>query len=164
MNDQMPDVEQKILAVLQKGLPAGAAPYKEMALQAGMDTEKFLEVLADWKKNGKLRRVGAILNHFKAGLGYGAMVAWQVPSERAAEIGRTLAGFAEVSHAYERRCSANWPYNLYTMVHGSSAEDVKQTVERMSEACRISDYRMLVTKKELKKAPPTYVSEAELKQ
>jgi len=45
------------------------------------------------------------------------------------------------------------------MVHGTSAEQVKLTIEHMSEACGVSDYRMLVTEKELKKVPPAYVTE-----
>jgi DNA-binding Lrp family transcriptional regulator len=69
-----------------------------------------------------------------------------------------LAEFKEVTHAYERKTAENWPYNLYTMVHGADIQEVEQTVKRMSQACRVSDYRILATKKELKKVPPTYVT------
>jgi hypothetical protein len=43
------------------------------------------------------------------------------------------------------------------MVHGTDIEAVEQTVERMSQACGVSDYRILHTERELKKVPPTYV-------
>ena len=33
------------------------------------------------------------------------------------------------------------------MVHGTSAEDVQQMVQRVSRACRVSNYRILVTEK-----------------
>ena len=82
---------------------------------------------------------------------------WQVESERVVEIGQIFAGFAEVSHAYERQTRENWPYNLYTMVHSKSAEEVQQGVRRMSQACGVSNCRILVTEKELKKVPPTYI-------
>jgi DNA-binding Lrp family transcriptional regulator len=85
------------------------------------------------------------------------MVAWQVDQERVEQMGTTLAGFKEVSHAYERRTAENWPYNMYTMVHGADAEQVEQTVQRMSEACGVRAYRILTTKRELKKVPPTYI-------
>jgi hypothetical protein len=43
------------------------------------------------------------------------------------------------------------------MVHGPTREEVQRTVERMSEAVGISEYQVLSTRKELKKAPPRYV-------
>jgi len=100
------------------------------------------------------------VNHFKVGLGAGAMVVWKVEPERTKEVGEVFAGFREVSHAYERHTDKNWPYSLYTMVHGKSDEDVQRTVRRMSQACGISNYRILVTEKELKKVPPTYITQS----
>ncbi|NIA17451.1 MAG: Lrp/AsnC family transcriptional regulator [Planctomycetes bacterium] len=153
--------ERRILAVLQGGLPKSQTPYRDMAQRIGIEVSELLAVLKDWKKHGKLRRIGAIVNHFKAGLGAGAMVVWQAESERIVEVGQVFTGFEEVSHAYERQSSENWPYNLYTMVHGRSAEDVQRVVKRMSQACGISNFRVLVTEKELKKVPPTYIIESD---
>ncbi len=150
-------IEHRILSVLQAGLPRTLTPYKDMAQQIGIETSELLVVLKDWKKQGKLRRIGAIVNHFKVGLPAGAMVVWQVESDRIVEIGQVFAGFEEVSHAYERQASENWPYNIYTMVHGKSPEDVQRVVKRMSQACGVSNCRILVTEKELKKVPPTYI-------
>ncbi len=99
------------------------------------------------------------MNHFKVGLGAGAMVVWKVGPELTKEVGEVFAGFREVSHAYERHTDKNWPYSLYTMVHGKSDEDVQRTIRRMSQACGISNYRILVTEKELKKVPPTYITQ-----
>ncbi len=99
------------------------------------------------------------MNHFKVGLGAGAMVVWQVEPERTEEVGKIFAAFSEVSHAYERHTDKSWPYNIYTMVHGKSDEDLQQTIRQMSQACGISDYRILVTEKELKKVPPTYITQ-----
>ena len=150
-----------ILAVLQEGLPMSQTPYKDMAQRIGIETSELLALLQDWKKQGKLRRIGAIVNHFKVGWPAGAMVVWQVESERIVEIGQVFAGFEEVSHAYERQTCENWPYNLYAMVHGKSAEEVQRVVKRMSQACGVSNYRILTTEKELKKVPPTYIMESD---
>ena len=100
------------------------------------------------------------MNHFKIGLGAGAMVVWQVEPQRVTEVGKILAKFEQVSHAYERHVSKGWPYNLYTMVHVESTEDVQQVVLRMSQACGIADYRILATERELKKVPPTYITQS----
>ncbi len=155
--DDMSDVERRILAVLQNGLPKSRTPYKDMARRVGIETAQLLAVLEDWKKQGKLRRIGAIVNHFKVGFGAGAMVVWQVEAERTVEVGRIFAEFKEVSHAYERNTCEDWPYNLYTMVHATTSGELEQIVLRMSQAGSVSDYRALATEKELKKAPPTYI-------
>ena len=158
MKNQIPDIERRILAVLQRGFPRSETPYKDMAERAGIDTKQLLAVLENWKREGKLRRIGSIVDHFKVGLSGGAMVAWRVEPERIEQVGTKLAGFREVTHAYERKIAENWPYNLYTMVHGADIQDVEQIVKRMSQACGVSDYRILATQKELKKVPPTYVT------
>ena len=161
MKYQISDIEKRILAVLQEGFPRSQTPYKDMAKQAGIDTKQLLAVLDNWKHQGKLRRIGSIVDHFKAGLSGGAMVAWQVELGRVEQVGTILAGFKEVSHAYERNTCENWPYNLYTMVHGADIKRVEQTVEHMSRACGVSNYRILATEKELKKVPPTYITRLE---
>ncbi len=157
MGNGISEIELRVLAVLQRGLPDGESPYEDMAEEIGVETEQLLAVLKDWSEQGKLRRVGAFLNHFKVGLSAGAMVAWEVEAERVEEVGQILAEFEQVSHCYQRSAGEDWPYNLYTMVHGASDGEVRETVERMSEACGVSGYRMLVTEKELKKVPPTYI-------
>ncbi len=153
----MTDVEKMVLAALQEGFPRSQTPYKDAARQAGICTEELLAILRRWKEQGKLRRIGAIVHHEKVGLSGGAMVAWRVDQDIVERVGNMLAGFEEVSHAYERKTEENWPYNIYTMVHGTDAGDVEQTVRRMSEACGIDEYRILTTERELKKVPPTYV-------
>jgi len=157
MGYQISDIERKVLAALQTGFPRSRTPYKDAAEQAGISTEQLLAVLREWKDQGKLRRIGAIVHHEKVGLSGGAMVAWRVDDDVVEQVGTTLAGFTEVSHAYERRTEDNWPYNVYTMVHGTDAQKVEQTVRQMSEACGIGDYRILTTERELKKVPPTYI-------
>ena len=159
MSDKISDIERKVLAVIQNGMPISMTPYKDMAESAGIDTEQLLAILTDWQKDGKIRRIGAIVNHFKVGFGAGAMVVWIVAEDRIEEVGQLLARFDEVTHAYERPASGEWPYSLYTMVHGESEDKVEQIVARMSRACGVSDYRILKTEKELKKVPPKYICE-----
>ncbi len=155
----MSDIERRILAALQDGLPNSRTPYADLAREIGISTAELLATLEAWKEEGKLRRIGAVVNHFQVGLGEGAMVVWKVEPQRVAEVGAALAGFEEVSHAYERQTAPGWDYNLYTMVHGTTPEAVRETVERMSRAVAVSDYQILATRKELKKVPPKYIQE-----
>lgn len=153
------DLERRILAALQHGLPRSRTPYGDLARQIGISTGELFAVLDRWKQDGTLRRVGAVVNHFQIGLAQGAMVVWKVEPDRVAEVGAIFAGFEEVSHAYERRTAPGWEYNLYTMVHGATAEAVQQTVQQMSAAARVAEYLVLSTRKELRKVAPRYVYE-----
>lgn len=159
MKKKLSDLERKVLSVVQRGFPVSETPYVDMAREAGVETGELLGVLRGWAAEKKLRRIGAIVNHFKVGMGAGAMVAWNVEDERVEDVGTVLAAFAEVSHAYERHTEQHWPYNVYTMVHGESDEQVREVVRRMSEAAGVGEYRVLVTERELKKVAPTYVFE-----
>ena len=159
MKKSLSDNEKRVLKVIQHGMPGSVTPFSDMAIEAGIETGQLLDIIKGWKADGTLRRIGAIVNHYEAGLSAGMMVVWQVEADRIDEVGKSLAEFPEVSHAYERITSENWPYNLYTMVHGSSIEQVKKTVEAMSKACGVENFCGLVTEKELKKVSPTYIVE-----
>jgi len=151
------NVEERILAALQAGLPRSRTPYRDLADKIGISTDELLTVLDRWKQDGTIRRIGAVVNHFQVGLGEGAMVVWRIEPDRVEQAGATFAGFEEVSHAYERQTTTGWPYNVYTMVHGATPEQVRRTVERMSEAAGVSEFLILATRKELKKVAPRYV-------
>ncbi len=157
MESTLSDLEKRILAVLQKGLPLTLTPYRDMASRIGIEPDQLLEVLRQWETDGKLRRIGAVVSHIKVGLSAGSMVVWEVSPECVEEVGRILASFAQVSHAYQRPMSPSWRYNLYTMVHGADSGEVDRTVQEMSKACGVKKYCQLHTKRELKKVPPTYI-------
>jgi len=151
--------ERRIVAALQGGLPRSRTPFADVAREIGISTDELLAVLDRWTRDGTIRRLGAIVDHFQVGLGEGAMVVWKVEEGRAAQVGAIFAGFAEVSHAYERATAPGWEYNLYTMVHGTTAEAVRRTVARMSAAAGVSEFLVLTTRRELKKVPPRYVED-----
>jgi len=157
MKKNLSDNEKRLLEVIQHGIPGSVTPFSDMAIEAGMETGQLLEIIKGWEADGTLRRIGAIVNHYEVGLPAGMMVAWQVEADRIDQVGKSLTEFPEVSHVYERFTTEDWPYNLYTMVHGSSIEQVQKTVEAMSKACGVENFRGLVTEKELKKVPPTYI-------
>ena len=156
MTTNLTDIEIKLLAQIQSGLGLSRRPFEEIADGVGVDVGCVLKILNDWKQRGFIRRVGAIVNHFKVGLGAGAMVVWQVGDDRVEEVGMKFASFDEVSHAYERPATKEWNYNIYTMVHGKDSQSVAAAVKKMSEETGVENYKMLETVRELKKVPPTY--------
>lgn len=148
--------EQRAIASIQGDIPVTERPYHAMAEKAGIPVDEYLDILKGLSEKGVIRRFGATLRHQKSGFTANAMVAWNVPEEQAETVGTTMAGFAEVSHCYRRNPAKDWPYNLYTMIHGTSEEQVKATAERISTAVSVTDYSVLFSRKELKKTSMTY--------
>jgi len=67
-----------------------------------------------------------------------------------------MASFPEVSHCYQRPRFADWPYNLYGMVHGRTRQECLDIVERIAEATGIRKHRALFTVREFKKTSMVY--------
>lgn len=153
------NLEKKILSAVQYGIPISLTPYQDLADKIGITSEQLLGILRNWRADKKIRRLGAIVNHFRMGHGIGAMVVWSVPDERVQHVGELFASFPKVSHAYQRPSREQWPYNLYTMVHAASKEELEQTIRTMSQQSGVAEYRDLKTVRELKKVPPTYIIE-----
>jgi len=106
--------------------------------------------------NGMMRRLGAALRHQKLGYTANAMVVWDVPEEQAADIGRQLAGLAEVTHCYQRPRQPGWPYNLFTVIHGQTRDQCEQLAASMAARVGVSDYLLLYSSTELKKSSMQY--------
>ena len=155
--DRMIDqVDKKIISLTQGDIPLDERPFAVMAEKIGITEEEFLRRITDLKKRGIIRRFGATLRHQEAGYRSNAMVAWLVPEDRIEEVGKILAGFRGVTHCYERRPQKDWPYNLYTMIHGSNREECYQMAERMSRKAQIKDFTLLFSEEEFKKTSMKY--------
>ncbi len=158
------DLEKKVIASIQGDIPVVRRPYRVLAERIGITEEAFLETLQHLTEQGVIRRFGATLRHQKSGFQANAMTAWQVAEERIEDVGQIMASFRAVSHCYRRDPTDGWPYNLYTMIHGKTESDCRQTAQKMSEKAGVYTYRLLFSRRELKKISMTYFPEALLEQ
>jgi len=149
-------LDRRIVHALQGDLPLEPRPYDALAKGLGISEPQLLDRIAALRAAGVIRRLGAILRHRRAGLEGNVMVAWCVPPERVTATGTLFAGFREVSHCYTRRPAADWPYNLYTMVHGRARADCLHTVEAMATAAGVARYVTLFSRREFKKTSMEY--------
>jgi DNA-binding Lrp family transcriptional regulator len=150
------DIDKKIISQIQKDLPVHPQPFALMAEKIGISEEAFIERVKSLKQSGIIRRFGATLRHQEAGFKANAMIAWNAPEETIREMGKTLARFREVSHCYHRAPKDDWPYNLYTMVHGGSRHECREIAERLSSATGLTEYAVLFSEKEFKKTSMEY--------
>jgi DNA-binding Lrp family transcriptional regulator len=100
-----------------------------MAERSGVSEARFLEVAANLLAQGYMRRMAAVLRHREAGFRANAMGVWAVPLEQADEIGPLMGSFRGVSHCYLRPTYADWPYSIFTMVHGHKAPDCQKIID-----------------------------------
>ena len=149
-------VDIAVIRELQEDIPLVAEPYRPMAERIGLSEEGLFEVAAHLSAQGYLRRVAAVLHHREAGFRANAMGVWVVPPDRAEEVGRIMASFKGVSHCYLRPTYPDWPYSLFTMVHGQQAEDCQVIINAISQATGISEYALLYSTKEYKKIRVKY--------
>jgi DNA-binding Lrp family transcriptional regulator len=150
------DLEKKVIAAIQQSMPITERPYRELAAQAGITEEEMLATLRSLSTRGVIRRFGATLRHQRTGYTANAMAAWRVEEERIDAVGRTMAGFRQVSHCYRRDPSPAWPYNLYTMIHAEDEASCRATARQMAQAAAVADYTLLFSREELKKTSMVY--------
>jgi len=147
---------KKIVSALQGDIPLVREPYRQLARELGISEGELLERLSRMKSDGLLRRVAAVLRHRRVGFVANAMVAWRVPEEEVEDAGQAMASFPEASHVYRRPAFPDWPYNIYTMIHGTSREECEEVVEKMSSVTGIGDCVVLYSTREFKKTSMDY--------
>ena len=149
-------LEKKIIASIQEDIPVKSRPYLEISQKLKISEETLLETLQGLCDRGVIRRFGATIRHQKSGFAANAMVAWIVDEDRVDEVGVKMASFRQVSHCYRRNPNEQWPYNLYTMIHAKDKDTCKETARQMSRETSVKDYKLLFSRRELKKTSMKY--------
>ncbi len=148
----MDETNQKILEHVEKGIALINEPFKEIAAQLGITQQEVIARLTKLRQEGAIRRFGASIKPNKIGFSANALVAWKVPQNRVQEVGFYLSRFPEISHCYERKVvPQRWEYNVYTVLHAREREGIESMVNRISVAASLEEYRILFSKRDLKR-------------
>lgn len=153
------EVDKKVVRAIQEDFPLVPGPYGVMAASAGISEEEFLIRVNRLKAGGQIRRMGAVLQHHRAGFTANVLCAWQVPAEQLDAIGTAMSREPAISHCYSRRTAPGWPYNLYTMIHAQSRAECDAIAARLSAEHHITERRMLYSVREWKKSAMKYFCE-----
>jgi siroheme decarboxylase len=156
---ELSDLEVAAIRISQEDLPLVERPFAAEAEQIGTDEETLLAMLRSFKERKLMRRFAAVMNHRSAGYKANAMGVWAVPDEQLDEMGPRMAGFAFVSHCYKRPTYDDWPYSVFTMVHGHNARDCEQTIAAIQAETGVEDYALLWSIKEYKKTRVRYFTD-----
>jgi DNA-binding Lrp family transcriptional regulator len=149
-------LEVAAIRVLQEDLPLVERPFDELGRVLGIPGGEVIELLRSFRDRKLMRRFAAVMNHRTAGFKANAMGVWAVPEHRLDEVGPQMAGFAAVSHCYRRPTYDDWPYTVFTMVHGRTARDCEATIEAIRDETGVDEYALLWSVKEYKKTRVRY--------
>lgn len=161
MIENLDDTEQAILRFVQDDIPLIHRPYAELSSRLGLSEEEICECLKKLLKRGVIRRFGAIIQHAKAGYGANAMVVWKIRDGMRDQAASILAMKESISHLYSRPSFPNWEYNLFSMVHAKTDEELNSLLNSLKEELEpyIEQVRIFKTVREFKKTSMKYFSE-----
>jgi DNA-binding Lrp family transcriptional regulator len=148
--------ERAFVRALQEDIEIVRKPFAPVARRLGVSQEEVFDWLREAAVAGWLRRFAAVLNHRRAGYQANGMVVWQVPSQRLEEVGALASSYPQVSHCYQRSTFADWPYNLFTMVHARDEEECRAVAEDISRRTGVADFAILFSTREYKKERVRY--------
>jgi DNA-binding Lrp family transcriptional regulator len=136
--------DQRLIGATQAGLPLLPRPYDVVGAQLGVSGAAVRERLEGMLREGLVRRIGAVPNHYRLGYTANGMTVWDVDDARVDELGEKVGALSFVSHCYRRpRALPDWPYNLFAMVHGHYPAEVERYTLQihclLAETCRGND-------------------------
>ncbi len=132
--------QQAILHELSSGLDICEEPYAKLAKKFDISEQQLLDFVSTSLEKGLIKRLGVVVNHHKVGYVANAMVVWDVADDLVEQMGELLGKQSKVTLCYQRpRRLPDWPYNLFTMVHGKQREAVIAEIDRIVRDNRLDN-------------------------
>jgi DNA-binding Lrp family transcriptional regulator len=126
--------DKDLLGAVAEGLPLVSEPYAVIARRLGMAEQEVIDRVGHLIDSGVIKRLGLVVRHHELGYTANAMVVWDVPDQRAADLGRLAARFDFVTLCYRRpRRLPKWPFNLFCMIHGKDRDEVRHLIARLND-------------------------------
>ena len=150
--------EIECIRLLQRDLPLQPRPFEALARNSGAAVDELLTLAKTMLKRGQMRRFGAAIQPRKPGFSASAMGLWVVPNDHADDYAAKLSQHRAVSHCYLRPTYDDWPYNIYTTVHGRSVDECESIINDLSIDTGLTQKQALYPTKEYKKARISFFS------
>ncbi|MDO5576079.1 MAG: AsnC family transcriptional regulator [Fibrobacter sp.] len=151
-------IDKKFIREVQHDLPVKHDPFEEIAFKLGCTQQAIVDKLESCMRTGQIRRFAAILRPLNAGFINNILVAWNPLPCDADTLGNYAASHSHVSHCYLRQPQPDWPYSVYTMIHGEGEKNCRDIICDIAENTKTSEYCTLKTCKEFKKVRVVYYS------
>ncbi|HDK37620.1 MAG TPA: Lrp/AsnC family transcriptional regulator [Thiolapillus brandeum] len=152
--------DQKLVALIQGGLPLSSRPYAELGKQLDMPEETVIQRIRAMQDDGTIKRMGIVVRHHELGYTANAMVVWDVPDDQVQQVGEALGKHDCVTLCYQRpRRLPDWPYNLFCMIHGKDRQRVLNYIDSLvkSEALQGIRHEVLFSGERFKQRGAKYL-------
>jgi DNA-binding Lrp family transcriptional regulator len=151
-------MEVECVRLLQRDLPLQPRPFDVLAKNTAVGVDELLSTARTLQRRGQIRRFGAVVQSRKPGFSASAMAVWMVEEGKVDELATKMSQNRAVSHCYLRPVYEDWPYNLYTIVHGRSVDECESIINDLAADTGLRDKQALYPTKEYKKARITLFS------
>ncbi len=148
--------EKDVIRELQEDIDLIPRPFDAMVDRLGVSHHELFDMAADFQDRMIMRRYSAVLHHRRAGFRANSMAVWNVPEERAIEVGAIMAQSKWVTHCYQRPTFPDWKYTHFSMIHATTSDGCESVAEQIAEATGIDDYMLLYSTREYKKTRVRY--------
>jgi siroheme decarboxylase len=150
--------EADLLLEIQDGFPLSKTPYRDIAAALDADVDAVLNAISRLCENGCIKRIGCVVNHVVTGFDANCMVVWDVPDDELDARGERAGGLPYVTLCYHRprRPEQEWPYNLFTMIHGRDPAAVDAKIDELAAEYLPVDHERLYSTETLKQTGARY--------
>ena len=151
-------LDADLLLAIQDGFPLSATPYRDVADEIGADVDEVRDAVERLLADGCIKRVGCVVNHVVTGFDANCMVVWDVPDDELDERGVAVGQLPYVTLCYHRprRPDQDWPYNLFTMIHGRESDAVDEKIDELAAEHLPFDHERLYSERTLKQTGARY--------
>ncbi|KAB1193315.1 Lrp/AsnC family transcriptional regulator [Haloferax sp. MBLA0076] len=152
------DLDARLLVEIQDGFPLTKTPYADVAAAIDADTDEVIAAIERLLDDGCIKRIGCIVNHVVTGFRNNCMVVWNVPDDELDARGEVVGSLPYVTLCYHRprRPEQDWPYNLFTMIHGRDADAVDAKIDELATEYLPFDHERLYSTETLKQTGAQY--------
>ena len=152
--DRMATLDMALVRATEAGLPLTPDPYGDIGRAIGASRDQVIARLAALMETGAIRRIGLVPNHYRLGLIANGMAVFDVVDAEVDVIGERVGALTFVTHCYRRpRHGADWPFNLFAMVHGADRAEAEAKAAEIAGLIgpALRQWRVLVSTRILKK-------------
>lgn len=153
------EIDEVLISLLQKGLPISKTPYADIGKEIGMTEDEVIHRIRVLKESKIIKRLGVVVRHHELGYKANAMTVWNIDDDKVTKLGKCMAKFDFVTLCYQRpRRLPEWPYNLFTMIHGKTRDEVVANIDLMADKCRLdaTEYQVLFSTQRFKQRGAIY--------
>ncbi|RRJ31002.1 siroheme decarboxylase subunit beta [Halocatena pleomorpha] len=153
-------LDRQLLVAIQDGLPLTKTPYSDVAEMIDASTETVVARIGRLLDNGCIKRIGCVVNHVVTGFDSNCMVVWEVPTDSLDTYGERVGAIPYVTLCYHRprRPELDWPYTLFTMIHGRDADAVEERIDELANEQLPFAHERLYSTETLKQTGARYES------